>query len=145
VPWLMHICAMTHSYVCHDSFICVPWLIHKCDINHSYTIHVTWLIHMYVIARDVTHKHNTHTHNPHTHINWNRIGLSNPRLPHIWMSHVTHMNESCHTYEWVMSHIWMSHVRDVTHKHNTHTYTTHTHINRNRIGTFNPRLPAKYA
>jgi len=21
-----------------------------------------------------------------------------------WMSHVTHMNESCHTYEWVMSH-----------------------------------------
>jgi len=24
------------------------------------------------------------------------------------MSHVTHMNESCHTYEWVMSHIWMS-------------------------------------
>jgi len=24
---------------------------------------------------------------------------------HIWMSHVTHMNESCHTYEWVMSHI----------------------------------------
>jgi len=26
------------------------------------------------------------------------------------MSHVTHMNESCHTYEWVMSHIWMSHV-----------------------------------
>jgi len=25
------------------------------------------------------------------------------------MSHNTHMNESCHTYEWVMSHIWMSH------------------------------------
>jgi len=25
------------------------------------------------------------------------------------MSHVTHMNESCHTYEWVMSHVWMSH------------------------------------
>jgi len=44
-------------------------------------------------------------------------------MSHIWMSHVTcmneschiyewvmsHMNESCHTYEWVMSHIWMSH------------------------------------
>jgi len=27
-----------------------------------------------------------------------------------WTSHVTRMNESCHTYEWVMSHIWMSHV-----------------------------------
>jgi len=30
----------------------------------------------------------------------------------IWMRmrHVTHMNEACHTYKWVMSHIWMSHV-----------------------------------
>jgi len=23
---------------------------------------------------------------------------------------ITHMNESCHTYKWVMSHVWMSHV-----------------------------------
>ena len=29
-------------------------------------------------------------------------------MSHIWMSHVTHMNESCHTCEWVMSHIWMT-------------------------------------
>ena len=26
------------------------------------------------------------------------------------VNHVTHINESCHAYEWVMSHIWMSHV-----------------------------------
>ena len=39
---------------------------------------------------------------------------------HIWMSHVTYMNESCHIYEWVMSHIWMSHV---THMNEScHTY-----------------------
>ena len=41
-------------------------------------------------------------------------------MPHIWVSHVTRMNESCHTmlqdnccnhiYEWVMPHVWMSHV-----------------------------------
>jgi len=38
-------------------------------------------------------------------------------MPHERMSHVTYMNESCYTYEWVMSHIqwvishtWMSHV-----------------------------------
>jgi len=53
VPWLIHMCSMTHShvslyestsqnpreplefsvmrsYVCHDSFIFVPWLIHMC-------------------------------------------------------------------------------------------------------------------
>jgi len=35
---------------------------------------------------------------------------------HIWMSHVTHTNESCHTYEscntyeWIMSHIRKSHI-----------------------------------
>jgi len=29
-------------------------------------------------------------------------------MSHIWMSHVTHLNESCHTHEWVMPHTWMS-------------------------------------
>ena len=33
---------------------------------------------------------------------------------------MSHMDESCHTYEWVMSHIWMSHVT-YTQK-NLHTY-----------------------
>ena len=41
-------------------------------------------------------------------------------MSHIWVSHVSHTNESCHTYEWVMSHIRMSHV---THMHEScHTY-----------------------
>jgi len=31
-----HVCDMTHSYVWHDSFICVTWLIHMCDMTHSY-------------------------------------------------------------------------------------------------------------
>jgi len=30
-------------------------------------------------------------------------------LSHIWMRHVTRVNELCHTYTWVISHIWMSH------------------------------------
>jgi len=29
-------------------------------------------------------------------------------MSHVWMSHFAYMNESCRTYEWVMSHIWMS-------------------------------------
>jgi len=29
---------------------------------------------------------------------------------HVWMSHVTHMNASCHIHEWDMLYIWMSHV-----------------------------------
>jgi len=43
-------------------------------------------------------------------------------MSHIWMSHVTHLNESSHTYEWVMSHIWMSHV--------THMNKSFTHMNK---------------
>jgi len=35
-------------------------------------------------------------------------------MAHIWMSYVTQMSKSCHTYEWVMSQIWMSHVTHVT-------------------------------
>ena len=31
-------------------------------------------------------------------------------MSHIWMSRVTHKDESCHTYEWVISHIWVHHV-----------------------------------
>ena len=30
------VCDMTHSYVWHDSFICVIWLIHTCDMTHLY-------------------------------------------------------------------------------------------------------------
>jgi len=64
VTWLIYMCDMTHSYVWHDSFICVTWLIHMCDMTHSYVWHdscnalsasntiaiwflrVTWLFHM---------------------------------------------------------------------------------------------------
>jgi len=46
-----------------------------------------------------------------------------PCNSHIWMSHVTHENESCHTYEWVMSHMLMSHV---THMNESrHIWTSH--------------------
>ena len=36
-------------------------------------------------------------------------------MPHMWMRHVTTlMNESCHTYECIISHIWMSHVKHMS-------------------------------
>ena len=41
-------------------------------------------------------------------------------MSHVWMSHVTRMNESCHTYEWVMAHVWMSHVTRMN--ESCHTY-----------------------
>jgi len=55
-PWLIHMCAMTHSYVWHDSFMCAPWLLHMCAMPHPCVWHdsficVTWLLHMC----DMTH------------------------------------------------------------------------------------------
>ena len=41
-------------------------------------------------------------------------------MSHISMSHVAHMSESCRTYEWVMLHIWMSHVTNMS--ESCHTY-----------------------
>ena len=58
VTWLIHMCGMTHSYVWQDSFICVTWLIRMCDVTHVYVWHdsficVTWLIHVC----DMTHSY----------------------------------------------------------------------------------------
>ena len=43
-------------------------------------------------------------------------------MSHIWMSHIPHMNESCPTHEWVMSHIWMSHVPHMNESCPTHEW-----------------------
>jgi len=37
VTWHIHMCAMMHSYVWHDSFICVTWLIHMWAYTHNTT------------------------------------------------------------------------------------------------------------
>ena len=38
-------CAMTHPYVCHGSFVCVPWFIHPCAM-HELLTRVPWLTHV---------------------------------------------------------------------------------------------------
>jgi len=39
--------------------------------------------------------------------------MSHMKISHMRMSHVVHMNVSGRSYEWVMSHIWMSHVANM--------------------------------
>jgi len=41
---------------------------------------------------------------------------------HTWLSHITHMNTSCQTHEWVMSYIWMSHVTHMNTSCQTHEW-----------------------
>ena len=110
VTWLIHMCDMTHSYVWHDSFICVTWLIHMCDMTHPYVWHdsficVTYLIHMCATTRSQISYLWT-SHGTHEWVMWHMCTSHS----HIWISEVAHMNESWHTYEWVMARIWMRHV-----------------------------------
>jgi len=37
---ILHMCDMTHSHVCHDSFICVTWLIHMCAMTHYFVLYL---------------------------------------------------------------------------------------------------------
>ena len=109
-------CIYVHSYVCQscrtfwkrnarlihicDSFIFVTELMHLCDMTHTHMWH----------RCDMTHSH---------------IWLDSFKcvtwvMSHLWMSHVTYVNESCHICEWVMSHIWLSLVVHMRMSHVTH-------------------------
>jgi len=73
------------------------------------------------------------THMNESHHTWEWV------MSQIWMSHATHMNESCHTYEWIMSHIWLSHVTHMNESCHTyewvtpHIWLSHvTHMNESR-------------
>jgi len=121
VPWLIHMCDMTHSYVCHDSFICVPWLTYKCVLHasqfsfmyescHTYEwVHMNGYYHTYEQSCQTHGPVMSHTHTP-TFVARTFVVHINFYSAQTRMSHVTHTNESCHTYERVMSQIRASHV-----------------------------------
>jgi len=45
-------------------------------------------------------------------------------MAHIWMRHVAHMSASWHTYECVMSHIWMRHVAHINDSRHIYEWVT---------------------
>jgi len=83
VPWRIHTCAMTHSYVCHDAFKCVPRLIDRCDRTHENTLH--WYM------RDMTHV---------TRLNATR--------------HVSLIHAAPHIHKWDAALIWVTQLICVT-------------------------------
>jgi len=95
--WVSHVTHMNEP--CHTC----DWVMsHKC-MNHVTC--VTWIVMSHVTRVDQIVLYTCVTRPIHL----CDIFLSS----HIWMSHVTYMNESCHVYRWVASHIWMSHVTDI--------------------------------
>ena len=106
--WVTHTCHMTHSYLWHDSFICVTHLIHvwhMCDVKFmcvSWRVSPCNDIHVDI---QVNKSCRTYTRN--------RVICTQMSLAHICMRHVTHGNGSCRACEWVMSCMWMCRVTHV--------------------------------
>jgi len=96
VTWPIHMC-VHHLGNVHDSFICMTWPIHTCDMTYSYAWHdpficVTWPIHM----RDMTHSYVWHD-------------------PSICVPYLTLICDMTHSYERVVSHSSMSNVAHMRH------------------------------
>ena len=123
-----HMCVIdtcgTYSYVtCHIRIrhVTYQWIVSHMNTScHIWMRHVTHecdMSHMNASC-DIRMSHVAHTNescmdSPRGILlpDLTRVTHMNKRvMSHIWMSHVTHMNASCHTYEWLVSHTWMSHV-----------------------------------
>jgi len=100
-----------------DSYFFVPWLM-----THLYLFHGSCLFFNCDMTHDYLHLWHDSPEQDIVPAGWSDIRMSPVShinescltyewvLSHIWMSQVSHMNESCLTYEWVMSHIWISYV-----------------------------------
>jgi len=137
----------THSYVWHDSFICVAWLIHVCDMTHPNMRHTsstcaTWLIHMcdpwerlevelICVAWLIHMCDMTHPYVSRVGASWSRThmcGMTHPYVRHdssICATWLIHMCDMTHPYVGRVGNLgveliyvtWLIHTCDMTHPH----------------------------
>ena len=79
-PWLIHTCAMTHPYVCHNSS--VPWLIHTCAISHSCVWHDSFMYVPWLITMCAT-THSYLCHDSYMCVPWRMTFIHEPWLLHV--------------------------------------------------------------
>jgi len=99
---------MTHSYVWHDSFICVTWLIHMCDMTHS-LVRLMWSIH----TCDMTHSFICVTWLMHSFVWW-----LDPIIRVTWLIHMCDMID---LYVWHVSFIHLF-IRSINTCDMTHSF-----------------------
>ena len=129
VTWLIHLFvhSMTDLSVWSDTLICVTWLIH---VWHDSLICVTWLIHMCDWVHSCVQRDSFTFDMPHSHmwldaficVTWLIYTRDVTAVEAGTCSgcHITHMNQSCHTYECVIvlsrvaSVTWLIHLCNMT-------------------------------
>jgi len=102
VTWLIRMADMTHTYVCHESFMCVTCLVKKfmgVSWNFLYMGHDSF-IHMC----NMTHSYDWH---------YSYICVS-------WIIHVCDVSHSSMWYDSLMYVRWLTHVCDMTHSYMRH-------------------------
>jgi len=115
---LWHNTSATHLWMCHDNSAthmnascCYTWVV-TLDFSDTHMERVMFLVAAHIWMRHVVS--NTHM----TELCFYEWVIT-PDVRVVWAthkckSHVTHMNESRHTYESVTTHVWLSH--DVTYE-----------------------------
>ena len=136
VTWFIDTCDMTHWYVWHDSFM-YEWVMRGESVllSHMWMRHVTHMnescdTYEWVMSHIWKHYHMNGSCDRRERrvVRWGlREGVSVQAVS--WMIHVTRINESCHTYQWIMSHTSMSHVTHMNESCHmcdmTHSYVWH--------------------
>ena len=113
-------CDMTHSYVWHDSFICVTWLIHMCDMTHSYVCHDSFIFVCFENESDVTWLYMCSELVEFVGVaQWGILTQIHKSIPWIiWRSKVWHMNTSGNiqmSKVWHMNTSWKIQISKVWH------------------------------
>jgi len=119
-------CGMSHiqmSYVTCTNESCHPY---ECVMSHIRMSHVTLMNasrHTYEwVISHLSELRHTQTYSRVRGVGSGAHIWNDHVTPHIWMRHVTYTNESCHTYEWVMSHIRMRHVTHMNQSCHSHEW-----------------------
>jgi len=113
-------CVCVVFYVC--VFVCACVRAHALAQAFNICLYRFRTSHTHTYAHTYTHIHTHHTHNTHTHTHivstWmSRVNESCQKgMLRKSIFHVTQINLSLHTYEWVMPHIeWVMSMSHVTH------------------------------
>jgi len=106
-PWNkcvgIYICTSQRSLVVTVSHV---YMSHATHVHGSCHVYEWVMAHIRVISRTASCR----AKRRHCKYSMNHVAHANESMnAYIWMRRVTHMIESYHTYNRVMSHIWMSH------------------------------------